>query len=222
MFLPYTLDMTFELPLFPLNTILFPGMPLPLHIFEDRYQQLIRYCLDEGRPFGVVLIREGKAALGPLAEPFSVGCTAVITQAQELEDGRFHIMTVGQERYRIVSLKQDNPYLVGEVESFPLQESPDDNLDEAAEQLYPLVLEYLQILAEAGKAKFDPLQSTRAPQELGYLAASIIQLLPDEKQALLEIDAAETLLIQLQRRYKQELQLLRFMPRQDTGLYSLN
>jgi len=68
----------FELPLFPLNTVLYPGTPLYLHIFEPRYQRMINLCLNEHRPFGVVLIRHGQEALGPLAEPYRIGCTADI------------------------------------------------------------------------------------------------------------------------------------------------
>ena len=85
----------FELPLFPLNTVLFPGMPLPLHIFEDRYKQMINNCLEEKEPFGVVLIRNGKEALGPLAQPHSIGCTARIVEVQKLSDGRMNITSVG-------------------------------------------------------------------------------------------------------------------------------
>ena len=69
----------FELPLFPLNIVLFPGMPLSLHIFEDRYKLLIGKCLQERQPFGVVLIKKGIEALGPLAEPHHIGCTAFVS-----------------------------------------------------------------------------------------------------------------------------------------------
>ncbi len=77
----------FEIPLFPLNTVLFPGTPIHLHIFEERYKQMINLCLQEQRPFGVVLIRNGMEALGPLAEPFHIGCTAEIAHVERLEDG---------------------------------------------------------------------------------------------------------------------------------------
>ena len=78
--------MTYELPLFPLNTVLFPGMPLPLHVFEERYKEMVQVCLDEQRPFGVVLIRSGVAEGGPLADPYDVGCVAEIIEVQKLED----------------------------------------------------------------------------------------------------------------------------------------
>ena len=89
------------LPLFPLNTVLFPGMPLGLYIFEERYKLMMAQCLQEEQPFGVVLIAQGKEAMGPAAEPHPVGCTAVITEVQKLNDGRMNIVAVGQERFHI-------------------------------------------------------------------------------------------------------------------------
>ena len=94
----------FEIPLFPLNTVMFPDMPMPLHIFEDRYKLMIKTCIEEKRPFGIVLIREGTAENGPLATPHDIGCTVEITQVQTMEDGRMLIMVIGQERFRILSL----------------------------------------------------------------------------------------------------------------------
>jgi len=87
-------------------------MPLPLHIFEDRYKQMIGECLEGDRLFGVVLIRNGSEALGPLAEPHTVGCTARIMEAQPLEEGRMQITTIGERRFRIHSLNYNLPYLV--------------------------------------------------------------------------------------------------------------
>jgi Lon protease-like protein len=105
--------MMFSLSLFPLNTVLFPGMPISLHIFEDRYKQMINLCIDTRQTFGVVLIREGDEALGLLAEPYPVGCTAQITQVERLADGRMNIIAVGLERFQILSLNAEKPYLMG-------------------------------------------------------------------------------------------------------------
>src|SRR5512147_2655499 len=91
----------YELPLFPLNTVLFPGMPISLHIFEPRYKLMIEQCIQIAQPFGVVLIREGVEALGPSAEPHQIGCSAQITQVERLEDGRMNIVAVGVERFQI-------------------------------------------------------------------------------------------------------------------------
>lgn len=212
-----------ELPLFPLNTVLFPGMPLPLHIFEERYQEMIRLCLTEKRPFGVVLIREGQAESDSLAEPYEIGCTADIIQVQKLEDDRLFIMTVGQDRFRIESLDRERPYLVGQVELMPLAAGTAKSLHSASERLYPLVLEYLNVLAEVGKVEFDPEQIPTDPDDLGFLAASFIQLPSEEKQMLLESETAAELFRYLQSLYREEVAIMRTMPRvDDIGLFSMN
>lgn len=214
----------FELPLFPLNTVLFPGMPLPLHIFEDRYKLMVRVCLEQQQPFGVVLIREGEAELAPPAEPYEIGCTAQITQIQPLEEGRLLIMTVGQERFRILSIKRDKPYLVGQVESVSLAQEPNTKLLDAANRLYPFVLDYLNILAKVGQVEFDASQIPTEPQNLAYLAAALVQIEPERKQAFLERNQLSTLAKELHTTYREELKLLRFMPipSPDHGVFSLN
>ena len=114
----------YELPLFPLNTVLFPGTPLQLHIFEARYKKMVNACLQEQRPFGIALIERGAEALGPLAEPYPIGCAARVVQVQRLEQGRMNIVALGGERFRILSLdRQSHPYLVG-VEEFKIKVDP--------------------------------------------------------------------------------------------------
>lgn len=213
----------YELPLFPLNTVLFPGMPLPLQIFEERYKEMIDDCIREKRPFGVVLIREGVAENGPLAEPHAIGCTAQITQVQPLDDdGRMLIVSIGRERFRIVSLHKDKPYLVGIVEPAPLLAESRELLEEGVARLHPLVLEYLQIMAQAGHIEFEASQVPTDAEALIYLAAAVIQLPNEIKQSWLAIDKASELLHRLERRYSSELPLLRMMPREDQGIFSYN
>ena len=103
-----------DLRLFPLNTVLFPGMRMPLHIFEDRYKLMIRECIEEDAPFGVALIKSGEEA-GGSAVPHDVGCTARIIQVEYLDDGRMNIFTMGGQRFRLVSINTTQPYLRGEV-----------------------------------------------------------------------------------------------------------
>jgi uncharacterized protein len=106
-----------ELPLFPLNTVLCPGIALPLHIFEDRYRALVRHCIDTTSPFGVVLIREGRE-VGTGAISFTgIGTIAEIRDAGTYEDGRFDLLVVGTRRFEIRRvLGARRPYLVAEVE----------------------------------------------------------------------------------------------------------
>lgn len=104
-----------ELPLFPLNNVvLFPGMKLPLHIFEERYKAMIGACSRDDTPFGVLLIKEGQE-VGDPAHPFQIGTTARITQVQQLEDGRMNISTEGERRFEVVEIIQQVPHLVGRV-----------------------------------------------------------------------------------------------------------
>ena len=116
--------MTF-LPLFPLNTVLFPGMQLKLHIFEPRYKTLINQCIDRNEPFGVVLIRHGAEIGSREILPFDVGCTADIGEVQRLPLGRMNILTTGHRRFRISAIDRSNPYLVADVDYFlPEEDRP--------------------------------------------------------------------------------------------------
>src|SRR5271156_5247682 len=107
------------LPLFPLGAVLYPGMLLPLHIFEERYRQLVQDLLErpEPRRFGVIAIRKGReTGIDGVQSLYEVGCTATLRQAEQLEDGRFDLVTVGTDRFRLNSLDETLPYLRGEVE----------------------------------------------------------------------------------------------------------
>src|SRR3954449_2876859 len=106
-----------ELPLFPLNTVLCPGIALPLQIFEDRYLGLVHPCIDTNSPFGVVMIREGRE-MGTGAISFTgIGTVAEIRDAGRYEDGRYDLLIVGTRRFEIQRvLGANRPYLVAEVE----------------------------------------------------------------------------------------------------------
>jgi Lon protease-like protein len=123
---------TVALPLFPLGSVLFPGLVLPLHVFEERYRALVRDIMDlpEGEPreFGVVAIRRGWEVDGASAEGltlFEVGCTAELRQVTELDDGRMDIVTVGRRRFHLDRvLEADTPYLQAEVTYLPSPRRP--------------------------------------------------------------------------------------------------
>ncbi len=197
----------FELPLFPLNTVLYPGTPLYLHIFEARYQRMITLCLNEHRPFGVVLIRHGQEALGPLAEPYLVGCTANIVRVQHLEQGRMNLAARGQERFTVHSLDTVSaPYLVGRAELLPLQPAAAD-LAPAGARLRQRVDHYLHTLqAASGSSELQSLPTE--PVDLAYMAMAILQIAPAQKQTVLEINQPEKLLAEVQVIYSREQALL--------------
>jgi Lon protease-like protein len=106
-----------ELPLFPMHTVLCPGVALPLHIFEPRYRALVARCLDEGGPFGIVLIRDGREVGGGPTSIATVGTVAEIREAGKFSDGRYELLVVGVRRFRIESVTVGRePYLIGQVE----------------------------------------------------------------------------------------------------------
>ena len=218
-----------QVPLFPLNTVLFPNMPITLHIFEPRYKLMIEQCIQTGDPFGVVLIREGQEALGALADPYPIGCTAQIADVERLEDGRMNIVAVGVERFEIHALSHDKPYLVGSVETLPIEMSDRVALSEAGQRLRPWVERYLTVLAEAaGTIDFDLTDLPSDPLALGYLAAAVVQVPNAQKQALLAVGRAGDLLAETQTLFRHELALLNAIVARDKrsteeqGMFSRN
>jgi Lon protease-like protein len=203
----------FDLPLFPLGSVLFPGIPISLHIFEERYKEMINLCLENSRPFGVVLIRDGREAHGPLAQPHLIGCTALITGVKPLEQGRKFIVAVGVDRFRINSLSFDQPYLVGAVELLPQPDQSDTlQAQRHGEQLDQLVRRYLEIVTQAGGLDFEPEQIPTDPLQLAYWSAAILQNVPQtQKQDLLALESTRALLAQVSALYRREVNFLEMM-----------
>jgi len=197
-----------ELPLFPLNTVLFPDMQLKLHIFEERYKIMINECYENKKPFGVVLIESGQEALGPVAKPYDIGCTAEITQLQKLPFGRMNIVTQGGQRFRINQIKQEYPYLLGDVEFISLHDDDPKIINTLTSKLRPLVMRYTRILSEVGEMQFDLSQIPKDAQSLAHIAASLLQSESKQKQKLLEVETTSGLLSELMGIYRLETVLL--------------
>jgi Lon protease-like protein len=212
-----------EIPLFPLNTVVFPGWPMPLHIFEPRYLEMVRACVAEKSPFGIVLIKQGKAEGDTAVTPYKIGCIVEVTQVEELEDGRLLIMVVGRERFRLLSLSRHQPYLVGEVDLLPYLPEERVGLQTAVNDLHPLVLNYLTALTNlADNIKFDPSQIPTEPEALSHMAASLLQVPLETKQSLLEAEKVSSVLTFLSNQYRREIELLNQFPQQDMGNFSVN
>ncbi len=134
------------LPIFPLELVLFPGAPLPLHIFEPRYREMITECMKQKKPFGLVRARENAVA--------EVGCTAVVVNiSKQYEDGRMDIDTRGKQRFSIVELNHDRPFLQAEVTWFDDDEpaQPTEAEKETAIELHEQFLEVLGQSAEVDR-----------------------------------------------------------------------
>lgn len=215
-----------DLPLFPLQTVLFPGMPLHLHIFEERYKRMMRLCIETRQPFGVVLIRQGNEALGPLAEPYPVGCTAQVMQVQRLDEGRLNLVAVGKERFRILTLNYEaKPYLLGSVQPYPLVITEAQQQQQEGKRLRMWIDRYLQTMADAGKGPINLQSLPDDPVSLAYAAAAIIPVQPVQKQGILEQENALGLLQGVQAIYRREIALLKAMlsgRAEEMGSFSYN
>ncbi len=176
------------LPLFPLGAVLYPGMLLPLHIFEERYRQLVRDLLDgpEPRRFGVIAIRKGReTGIGGVQSLYEIGCTAALRRVDKHEDGRYDIVAVGAERFRLLGLDQTRPYLQGEVEM--LAEEPADAAaaGPAAQLVEAAFREYLDALTEWGGATVRLEDLPGEPVLLSFIVAAAMVVDLPERQALL-------------------------------------
>ena len=174
-----------DLPLFPLNSVLFPGAALPLHIFEERYQHMIGRCLESDSTFGVLLIRSGSEVGGP-AEPFEVGTTARIVRAQQLEEGRLNLVCVGEERFRLLRTVRDDPYLVGEVEILASTEGEGEAVAELVAKATALFAEYCRLYLAASNQWSRQVGVPGDPGELSDFVATRLGVDPRGKQRLLE------------------------------------
>jgi Lon protease-like protein len=175
-----------DVPLFPLHVVLFPDMPLPLHIFEPRYREMILRCREEKSPFGITLIQNG-ADMGAEAVPRQVGTLARITQYEELPDGRMNILVFGASRFRITRTFHDKPYLSASVSLLQEQQADADAIEPMFDSVATLFRAYLQSLFAMTGRTLSTLQLPQEPEYLSYAIASVLQVPPQEKQALLEI-----------------------------------
>lgn len=197
------------LPLFPLNTVLFPRTPLPLRIFEDRYKVMIRRCLESGQEFGVLLIRDGEET-GPPAVPVGVGTLARIRMVEEIGGGRLNLLTEGADRFRLLDYATGiEPYLVGMTE--PLIDDPIDaeSIREAADDIRTLFRDYFSILVAAAGQDLPDYELPENPVDLSFVIAAMLRLGNRERQALLETTDTQMRLAQVAARLRDEVDRVR-------------
>ncbi len=174
-----------ELPLFPLNTVLFPYASVQLHVFEDRYREMVRSCLEFDRPFGIVLIRTG-SEVSKHIDPYMVGTAVRIVQVHTYDDGRMDIQVQGERRFRIRELDESHSYLVGKVE--PVVEHEIEESDRAAE-LLTRAREEFEVLIQRLFARQEfsvQVVFPTDPVALSFTIANLLQMENLEKQRLLE------------------------------------
>lgn len=204
-----------ELALFPLNLVLFPMQSLALHIFEERYKEMIRHCIETESAFGIVMLERGMAEEGrSRAEPLPslIGCTAHISQVQELPDGRMNIVVVGRERFKIHSFDSEKAYLRGTVEYIPIAQAGEMPSDDAVTGLRRCIYGYLQVLEKGGRIQPGARRLPRDPVVLGSLAAVMLHdISVSQRQSLLEAADLATMFEALRALYRREIVLLETM-----------
>ncbi len=179
-----------ELPLFPLNTVLFPYASVQLHVFEDRYREMVRNCLEFDRPFGIVLIRAG-SEVSKHVDPYMVGTAVRISQVHTYDDGRMDILVQGERRFRIREIDESQAYLIGKVE--PVIEHAIEESDRA-EELLTRAREDFEILIQRLFARQEfsvQVVFPTDPVALSFTIANLLQMENLDKQRLLE--ATDTL-----------------------------
>jgi hypothetical protein len=184
--------------MFPLGAVLFPGAPLSLHIFEDRYRVLMADLLalpEAQRRFGVVAIRQGReVGVDGVNALYDVGCMATTTETQQAPDGTYAIECVGTERFRVISLDSERPYLRATVEWLPEPTGEVGGLADIVTRRYD---DYRSALGGLRGVTFEPLQAPSDPRLLSYLvAATVVADNIDRQQFLAEYDAAGRLAAQ--------------------------
>ncbi|MFN0091007.1 MAG: LON peptidase substrate-binding domain-containing protein [Acidimicrobiales bacterium] len=179
-----------ELPMFPLGVVLFPGMVLPLHVFEPRYRALMQDVIEAGREFGVTLIERGSEVGGGDVRT-SIGTVATIVAAQQFPDGRWHLITVGDRRIRVLRWLDDAPYPRAEVEDFaePADAAPPSEAD--YQRLVELCRQVLGLLGRLGHDVPDADLSFPDDAVLGtFQAASVSPLGALDRHKILQIPTA--------------------------------
>jgi Lon protease-like protein len=195
------------LPLFPLEqVVLFPGMALPLRIFEERYKVMIGACQVTDQLFGVLLIKNG-SEVGAPAQPERVGCTARMQRIDRLPDGRMTILAIGEQRFRLQGPARvmSEGYLVGDVRMLPDQVTASvapDLVSSIADEFGKYQTAVLSLQQSGGGDSVTPPALPTDPLRLSYRIASTLHIHPRERQYLLELDDVAS-------RLQKELVLLR-------------
>jgi len=209
-----------QLPVFPLNTVVFPGVTLPLHVFEDRYRALVHHLLtipDKSmRLFGIVAIREGYEVGTPHASLVQsvhrVGCVVQMTSVEPYEDGGFDIEVVGRQRLRLEGMDTSGSYLVGDVELLAERTAKGRDVTHEAGRTLATFEEYRSRLSRMRGGTVLEGDLPEDPEYLSYALAATCLLTLQERQDLLEADTALDRLVLLRHALLEEMRAMRAIP----------
>ncbi len=205
---------TITIPLFPLDLVLFPGVELPLHIFEERYKRMVSLCLRENRDFGVVLAKAAGDAPGQVLT-YHVGTTAHIRGATRFADGRLNLATQGQRRFHIVSFHWEREYMTGEVAWLPDDDGASIALRDRAEVRWNALRRRIADLTEQ---EIPEAELSLDPAEAAYTLAASLPVANVEKQSLLEATDTEARLREAIRLINREDGILRYTSEPQPGV----
>tara|TARA_B100000586_G_scaffold188376_1_gene138488 strand:+ start:50 stop:700 length:651 start_codon:yes stop_codon:yes gene_type:complete len=180
---------TRRLPLFPLHTVLFPGAIIPLQVFEERYKKMMKVCLESDGRFGVVLIKDGQE-VGGSAIPHDIGTIAKVLTVSESSMDRLHITAIGEERFQILEIVEDKPFITALVvadEKSQKHEVSIRELDLAKET----VSKHVSYLLSMRGGWMNNTYAPSDPLTLSYFLAQILQVDMNERQRLLAMDSCE-------------------------------
>jgi ATP-dependent Lon protease len=178
-----------ELPLFPLPLVLFPGVPLPLHVFEERYRRLLADVRVSNNLFGLSYFEPGAAEASERPAVGHVGCATEVVEVQPLPDGRSNILTVGVVRYRVTDyVETGEPYLVARVEFFEDEDADAAVLRKRAGEVAGMFTRIARAMRSINDERGDPPElPTEEPERLSFLVAAVVEMEADAKQQLLEL-----------------------------------
>lgn len=196
-----------QLPLFPLGTVLFPGMPLPLHIFEPRYRQLMRDHGSDTIPFGVSLIQNAPQPHRPWPS-HTIGTAAMITGRTPLSEGRWDIVIEGQRRFRIIGIDHTGPYDIADVEWLEESLGEEDDAHLLLRTVAAQFHRYVGGITRLTKRSFTGVAIPEDPVRASYDLVSRLPLHTWERQRLLEAETAVDRLNHVSLLMERELALL--------------
>lgn len=183
--------------LFPLNTVLLPGAALRLHVFEDRYKEMIAECIEHKQPFGVVLNRSGKET-GDELDPVDIGTAAAIRQVSKLSAGRLYIIAQGTRRFKVERVIGKKPFWRAEVSYLNELIGPSDSASRLRETAIDRFKDYLEVLLAVSGTELEGIDLPADAAASSYIIADALQVEPAVKQGLLEAaSAAERLRTEL-------------------------
>jgi uncharacterized protein len=206
-----------QLPIFPLNTVMFPGVRVPLHVFEDRYRALVHHLLtipDKSlRLFGIVAIREGyEVGQHGVHSVHRIGCVVQMTSVEPYEDGRFDIEVLGRQRLRLDGLHTSGEFLVGDVELLTERTAKGSDAAREAARTYGVFEEYRRRLSQMRGGDVLDGDLPRDPEFLSYSLSATCLLTLQERQALLEADTPLERLVMLRFALHEEMRAMRAIP----------